>query len=115
MRFKAILAMVNEDYQDKVIEAAKKAGATGVTILNARGEGIHKHKSFLGLNVELQREVLLFLVEDFISDDIMGAISQAGNFLKSGNGIAFSLEVDRAIGMESQIPTLEKDTKQHYF
>ena len=48
MRFKIILAMVNENYQDKVIESAKEAGATGVTILNARGEGIHKQKFFWG-------------------------------------------------------------------
>ena len=44
MRFKIILAM----YQDKVIESAKEAGATRVTILNARGEGIHKQKLFWG-------------------------------------------------------------------
>ena len=74
MRFKVILAMVNEEHQDKVIQAAKSAGATGVTILNARGEGIRGQKSFFGLNVEAQREVLLFLVEDFNSDGIMEAI-----------------------------------------
>ena len=55
MRFKAILALVNEKYQDDVIESAKTAGATGVTILNARGEGIHTQKSFLGLTMESQR------------------------------------------------------------
>lgn len=107
--------MVNEDYQDKVIEAAKKAGATGVTILNARGEGIHEKKSFFGLNLEVQKEVLLFLVEDFISDEIMEVIFQAGQFHQPGNGIAFSLTVDRAIGMESQIPSMEKEAKEHYF
>ena len=46
MRFKVVLAFVNEKYQDTVIEAAKVAGATGVTILNARGEGIKSKKSF---------------------------------------------------------------------
>ena len=71
MKFKVILAMVNEEHQDKVIQGAKSAGATGVTILNARGEGIRGQKSFFGLNVEAQREVLLFLVEDFNSDRIM--------------------------------------------
>lgn len=107
--------MVNDEYQGQVIEAAKKAGATGVTILNARGEGIHKKKSFFGLDMELPRELLLFLVEDFNSDEIMEAISNAGQFQKPGNGIAFAWTVDRAIGMESQIPVLEKDAKDHYF
>ena len=48
MRFKVIIALVNDNYQDAVIESAKKAGATGVTILKARGEGIRNYKSFLG-------------------------------------------------------------------
>ena len=89
MRFKVILALVNDDYQDEVIEAAKKAGATGVTILNARGEGVHDQKSFLGLNMESQKDMLLFLVEDFNSDQIMDAIYEAGKFGEHGNGIAF--------------------------
>lgn len=115
MRFKVILAMVNEENQNKVIEAAKSAGATGVTILNARGEGIHGQKSFFGLNVEVQKEVLLFLVEDFNCNEIMDAIFEAGCFKERGKGIAFSFSVDRAIGLESQMPVLEEDAKKHYF
>jgi len=115
MRFKVILAMVNEKYQDNVIESAKSAGATGVTILNARGEGIHSQKSFLGLTMETQKDMLLFLVEDFIANNIMEAIYEAGQLSEHGNGIAFSLSVDRAIGLESQMPTMEKDAKDRYF
>ena len=115
MRFKIILAMVNENYQDEVIESAKKAGSTGVTILNARGEGIHEQKSFMGLTMEAQKDMLLFLVEDFIANNIMEAIYKAGHLSEHGNGIAFSLDVDRAIGLESQMPTMEKDAKDRYF
>ena len=115
MRFKVILAMVNEQYQDNVIESAKSAGATGVTILNSRGEGIHSQKSFLGLTMEAQKDMLLFLVEDFIANNIMEAIYKAGHLGEHGNGIAFSLNVDRAIGLESQMPTMEKDAKDRYF
>ena len=115
MRFKVILAFVNDKYQDEVIEAAKGAGATGVTILNARGEGIHSQKSFLGLSMESQKDMLLFLVEDFIADDIMNAIYEAGQLSEHGNGITFSLNVDRAIGLESQMRSMEKEAKDHYF
>ena len=115
MRFKIILAMVNEDYQDKVIESAKSAGATGVTILNARGEGIHKQQSFLGLTMEAQKDMLLFLVEDFIAYNIMDAIYKSGHLSEHGNGIAFTLSVDRAIGLESQMATMEEDAKNRYF
>ncbi len=115
MRFKVVLALVNEKFQDEVIEAAKAAGATGVTILNARGEGIHSQKSFLGLNMESQKDMLLFLVEDFMADDIMNAIYESGQLSEHGNGITFSLDVDRAIGLESQMPSMEKEAKDHYF
>ena len=115
MRFKVILAMVNEQYQDNVIESAKSAGATGVTILNSRGEGIHSQKSFLGRTMAAQKDMLLFLVEDFIANNIMEAIYKAGHLSEHGNGIAFSLNVDRAIGLESQMSTMEKDAKDRYF
>ncbi len=113
MRFKVIIAMVEQDNQDDVITSAKEAGATGVTILNARGEGIHKQKSFFGLQMEQQREVLLFIVEDFHSNSIMDAIYKAGNF-KKGRGMAFSWTVDRVIGTESQMDALEKAAQEKY-
>ncbi|MBT5469748.1 MAG: P-II family nitrogen regulator [Nitrospina sp.] len=115
MRFKVVLAFVNDKYQDEVIVAAKAAGATGVTILNARGEGINSQKSFLGLNMESQKDMLLFLVEDFMANDIMDAIYESGNLGDHGNGITFSLNVDRAIGLESQMKSMEKEAKDHYF
>jgi len=92
MRFKVIIAMVEQERQDEVISSAKDAGATGVTILNARGEGIREQKTFFGLQMDMQREVLLFIVEDFHANSILDAIYKAGNFEK-GRGMAFSWEV----------------------
>ena len=114
MRFKVIIAMVEEDHQEDVIEAAKAAGATGVTILNARGEGIHEKKSFFGLQMEQQRDVLLFIVEDFHTNQIMDAIYKAGDFHEKGHGIAFSWSVDRVIGTESQMRVFEKEARDKY-
>lgn len=113
MRFKVIIAMVEQDHQGAVISAAKDAGATGVTILNARGEGIHEQKTFFGLQMEQLRDVLLFIVEDFHANSIMDVIYKVGNF-KEGRGMAFSWMVDRVIGIESQMEVLEKEAKEKY-
>ena len=113
MRFKVIIAMVEQEHQDEVISSAKDAGATGVTILNARGEGIREQKSFFGLQMEQQRDVLLFIVEDFHTNSIMDAVYKAGNFEK-GRGMAFSWTVDRVIGTESQMEALEKAAQKKY-
>ena len=114
MRFKVIIAMVEDSHQEMVINAAKEAGATGVTILNARGEGIHEQKSFFGLHMEQQRDVLLFIVEDFHANPIMDAIYKAGEFQKKGRGMAFSWTIDRAVGTESQMEVLEKEAQEKY-
>lgn len=115
MRFRVIFALVNDERQDDVIKAAKDVGATGVTILNARGEGIHKKTSFFGLEMESHKEALLFLVEEHISDEIMDAIYEAGHFREKGAGVAFCWTVDRAIGLESQIKKLEEEARSRYF
>ena len=51
MRFKLIIALVQDETTDKVMDAAREAGATGATIIhNARGEGLKVTKTFFGLS-----------------------------------------------------------------
>lgn len=108
MHFKLLLVFVNDDKTDSVMKAAREAGATGATIINnARGEGIKKNKTFLGLSLETQRDVLLFLVEEHLSRHILETIGKVGEFDTSpGTGIAVQLDVEDAIGVSHQIETL---------
>lgn len=47
MRFKLIVAFVDDDCTDKVLDAARIAGATGATVINhARGEGLEKENLY---------------------------------------------------------------------
>ena len=50
MQFKLIIAFVKPSITDTVVDAMKEAGATGATIVPARGTGIHEAKSFFGPN-----------------------------------------------------------------
>lgn len=110
MHFKLIIALVEDDKTDAVMKAARVAGATGCTIItSARGEGYEHAKTFLGLNLVTQRDVLLFLVEEHMSRYIMEHISQVGEFdTKSGQGIAFQIDVEDAIGVSHQIQELKE-------
>lgn len=48
MRFKLIVALVEDELSDQILQAARDAGATGATVINnARGEGLKKQKAFL--------------------------------------------------------------------
>ncbi len=108
MHFKLLIALVEDDKTDKVLDAAREAGATGATVLNqARGEGIKKSKTFLGLSLETQRDMVMFLVEEHMSRKILERISLVGEFdEKPGTGIAFQLDVEDAVGVIHQVEKL---------
>jgi len=110
MHFKLIIAMVEDDKSDAVLDAAREAGATGATVLNqARGEGIQPQKTFLGLNLEARRDVLLLLVEEHRSRRILERIADVGGFDSSpGSGIAFQIDVEDAVGVRHQMRSLSK-------
>jgi nitrogen regulatory protein PII len=110
MHFKLIIALVEDSTTEKVLEAARAAGATGSTVINhARGEGIEQSKTFLGLTLDTQRDVLLLLVEEHLSRTILEKISQAGEFdNQSGSGIAFQIDIEDAVGVSHQIASLSQ-------
>ena len=103
MKFKIILASVKTDLTDKIVDSAKHAGATGATIIAARGTGIREAKTFFGLSLEAQTDIIMFLLEEHLVDKVLKTIGAAGQFDKPGTGIAFVLAVDQVIGLESQI------------
>ncbi|NNF05258.1 MAG: P-II family nitrogen regulator [Candidatus Eisenbacteria bacterium] len=115
MRFKVILALVEDGKTDDIIKAARETGATGCTVINnARGEGLEEKKTFFGLTLDTQRDVILLLVEEHRARRILETISTAGGFdTTPGTGIAFQLDVEDAVGVMHQAqniaPTLEEE------
>jgi nitrogen regulatory protein PII len=107
MHFKLIIALIKDNKTDQVITAAREAGATGTTVLNnARGEGLEKSRTFFGLTLETQRDMLL-LVEEHLSRQILETISKVGEFETApGTGIAFQIDVEDAVGVLHQVAEL---------
>jgi nitrogen regulatory protein PII len=108
MHFKLIIALTEDSITEKIVEAARKKGATGSTVISsARGEGILVAKTFLGMNLATQRDVILLLVEEHMSRDILETIEKTGDFdANPGSGIAFSIDVEDALGVSHQVTQL---------
>mgnify|MGYP005854719943 CR=1 FL=1 len=108
MHFKLIIALVDKEKTPEVMAAARGAGATGATIIgNARGEGLNPARTFFGLSLESQRDVLLFLVETHLSRHILETIARSAEFDDTpGTGIAFQMDVENAVGVKHQIQQL---------
>jgi len=114
MHFKLIIALVDDSKTNAVMGAARDAGATGATVVgDARGEGLKPRKTFFGLAMEAQRDMLLFLVEEHMSRTILERISEVGGFeTDPGSGLAFQLDVEDTIGLKRQIETLTDEVEE---
>jgi len=108
MHFKLIIAFADESKTTSVMRAARQAGATGATVItNAQGEGLEPAKTFFGLTLETQRDVLLFLVEEHLCRHILETIARTAEFdAMPGTGIAFQIDVEDAVGVSHQIRKL---------
>lgn len=104
MHFKLLIVFVEDAKTDDVLKAAREAGATGCTVVsNARGEGYEAPKSFFGLTLTTQRDVVMLLVEKHLSREILEHIGVIGEFdEKPGTGLAIQIDVEDAVGALSQ-------------
>ena len=111
MRFKLIMALVDAGETEAVLEAGRRTGATGATIITGcRGEGLEPEKTFLGLRLSGQRDIVMFLVEEHMSRAVLEEIATEGAFEeKSGTGIAFQIAIEDAIGLSTQIPEIKHE------
>jgi hypothetical protein len=114
MRFKLIMALVDETCTEDILKAAREAGATGCSVItSARGEGIKPEKTFLGLDLAGARDLILFLVAEPLSRDILETIARAGRFDDApGAGIAFQVAIEDAVGLSSQMATLTQEIEE---
>lgn len=108
MRFKLIVAFIEDSKTEAVLDAARDAGATGATVINnARGEGLTKQKTFFGLTLDVQRDVMLFVVEEHLARSVLETINEVGEFdASSGKGIAVQLDIEDAVGVAHQVQEL---------
>ncbi len=111
MDFKLIVALVSDDCTDKIIEKARELGATGSSVITSgRGEGLKPQKTFLGMTLEGQIDMVLFIVEKHLSRDILEAIAETGKLdTKSGSGVAMQLDIEDAVGLKSHLETIEHE------
>ena len=108
MHFKLLVAFIDDAYTNRVMEAAREKGAMGATVVtSARGEGMSRSSTFLGLTLETQRDVVLFLVEEHLSREILEHIAEVGQFdTQPGAGMAVQIDVEDAVGLMTQVEKL---------
>jgi len=96
-----IYAIANEGFSDMVMTAARSAGATGGTVITAKGTGLKQSEKFIGISLTNERDVVLIVAAADKKRDIVKAIiDQAGPDTKAG-AICFTLPVSQVAGLHS--------------
>ncbi|GGK11373.1 nitrogen regulatory protein P-II [Caldalkalibacillus thermarum] len=94
-----IVTIVNKGHAETVVEASRKAGAEGGTILSGRGTGIHEHAKLFNILIEPEKEVVLTLINRELTQQVLERILDEAELNKPGKGIAFVLPVDTVVGI----------------
>lgn len=94
-----IISIVNQGYSETVMDAAKEVGATGGTILHARGAGYEEAENFLGISIQAEKEVVAILASKENRCGIMEAINQVAGIKSEARGIVFSMPVGQMAGI----------------
>jgi len=98
-KHRLVLAVVNQGVTDQVMAAAREAGATGGTLLQARGIGRDIAEPFLGVSLQSEKVIVLILCEKEKVMDIMQAINQSFGPKTKSKGIVCALPVTDMIGL----------------
>jgi hypothetical protein len=98
-KFDLIMIIVNHGYSDELMTVARDAGATGGTIINARGL-VHKGPvKFFGISVQDEREIITILAGHDKKTAIMHAVSESFGINTKAKGIVFSLPAENVTGL----------------
>ncbi len=89
-----IWVILNRGYADDAMAAARKAGAGGGTVINARGTAREDDEKFFGMHIVPEKEMLLIVVDAEKKRAVMDAIKNLECLSAPGSGIAFCSAVD---------------------
>lgn len=94
-----LIVIANQGYNEKVMQAARKAGATGGTSIHARGTGMREAEKFFGVSLATEKEIILIVTKTEQKNDIMKAIMDEAGMESKAKSIVFSLPVTSTAGL----------------
>jgi len=93
-RLKMITIIVNSGYADDVMDAARKAGATGGTVTHARGTAVNDGSDkFFGVTIVPEKEMIMIVAPEEKADAIVEKIRTLKCLQKPGIGIIYTQDV----------------------
>jgi nitrogen regulatory protein PII len=97
--YNLVISIVDKGKGEMVVDAANKAGSRGATIINGRGSGIHETSKVFGMEIEPEKEIVLIISQNDLTEGIVSSISKDMKIDEPGNGIIFVQDIDSTYGL----------------
>jgi nitrogen regulatory protein PII len=110
--FSLIVSIVNKGHCGSVMEASLEAGAEGGTIIQGRGSGVHEKAKLFSFAIEPEKDIILTLVPESITEKVLEAIVKAAELNEPGKGIAFVLDVEKTAGINHPVSEGKKQNNE---
>ena len=91
-----VMITVAQGYVDQVMETAKKAGATGGTVIKSRLADAEEFSEITNLNIEEEREIIFILAPTKVSYQIMEDVNKEYGIRSEAKSVMCTLPIDKA-------------------
>lgn len=91
-----ILISINEGYADNVMQVARKAGATGGTVIKGRLADTDYIAELENTKIDEEREILVILAPQKTSKQIMEEVNREFGIKSEANGIITAIPTEKA-------------------
>ena len=98
--FTLIVTIVNQGYSEELMDAVRRDGARGGTIINARGTAREEAEKRFNIPIHPEKEIVLILATDKIVDQLLHTIYRTVGLETLGQGIAFTVPVKDVVGLQ---------------
>ena len=99
-QFEMIFCIVNAGFSGEVMDAARECGATGGTIIHARGTANVEAEAEFKITVNPEKDLVMIVVNKNIKDAVLKAIYDNAGLETDGHGVAFSMPVTNVVGIK---------------
>ncbi len=93
--YSLILVSVNRGYTDEVMQTAKKAGATGGTIIKARLAEAQEIEAYANTKLDEEKEIVTILAPNSIRNQILEDINNKFGLKSEAQGTVLAVPVDK--------------------
>jgi nitrogen regulatory protein PII len=94
-----VVVIANRGYTDMVMDAARKAGATGGTAVHAKGTGTDLARKFFGVSIAEEKELIFILARTEDRKAIMKGVMAGAGMQTEAQSLVFSMPVSDLAGL----------------